>query len=53
MSELVGAAVVGGFHDATHHAIEVKYNCTACAKQGKVTEFRCTYEIMPDGARVS
>ncbi|KAI1698316.1 hypothetical protein Ddc_19169 [Ditylenchus destructor] len=41
LTEVVGAAMVGGFHDLTHECVEVIYNCQKCE-----SEFRRTYEIV-------
>lgn len=40
MTELVGAAVVGGFYAHTHEAIHVHYKCERCSHK-----FYKTYEI--------
>ena len=41
LSELVGAAVVGGFYDHTHECVEIDFKCDYCEKT-----FKRTYEII-------
>uniref|UniRef100_A0A915N7G8 Uncharacterized protein n=1 Tax=Meloidogyne javanica TaxID=6303 RepID=A0A915N7G8_MELJA len=41
LSEVVGAALVGGFHDHTHECIEIDFKCNYCEKT-----FKRTYEII-------
>ncbi|KAL7071752.1 hypothetical protein ACQ4LE_009194 [Meloidogyne hapla] len=41
VSELVGAAIVGGFYDHTHECVEIEFTCNYCEKV-----FKRTYEII-------
>uniref|UniRef100_A0A914KK98 Uncharacterized protein n=1 Tax=Meloidogyne incognita TaxID=6306 RepID=A0A914KK98_MELIC len=41
LSELIGAAVVGGFYDHTHECVEIDFKCNYCEKT-----FKRTYEII-------